>query len=82
MRVATLKWRLFEKGKCLGVLTAEEVVSITGMKKNNISAYADTGTVYKKTYRIEKVEKTEDFSCAWEQATGVLLKKGVTASAG
>lgn len=75
MRVAKFRWKLFKNESCLGVLTLEEVEAITGMKKKNIPNYADTGAIYKKTFRVEKVEEMEDFCYAWNRATSLLLRQ-------
>lgn len=71
--MAKLKWRLFNRDRCLGVFTKAEITTITGMSANNLSTYADVGSWYKGIYRIERVNDS-DFALEWETVTKKILR--------
>lgn len=73
MKKAKLKWRLFQNGQILGVFSKEEISEITGMSKNNISTYADTGSTYKGEYIVERVEDSE-LAREWDRVTKIILR--------
>lgn len=50
-------WNLYDLDAFLGTFTVHEVCRITGMLKNNVSNYAETGFLYKGRFRIEKKDE-------------------------
>lgn len=54
MRTAKAIWRLYDFGVFLGTFTLYEIMKKTGIHKNSISTYAETGALYKKRFLIEK----------------------------
>lgn len=76
MRIAKTMWRLYQGGRCLGTYSADEIATLTGINRKNILTYADTHFLYKKKYKLEKVETTADFCEEWKNVTTMLLRKG------
>jgi len=66
-------WRLFDNDEDLGLFSVHEIAEMTGMRKNNVSTYAQTGQLYKGRYRIEK---RKDIWQEWEESTMRLRKSG------
>ena len=74
MKKAKKIWNLYREGELQGLFTSAEISDLTGMHKNNVSNYAELGSLYKGIYRIEKADE----SLANEWAT---VTEGLTAGA-
>lgn len=71
--MSRVKWSIYGNDQYIGDFIAEEVCRITGMRRNNISTYADLGTAYKGVYRIERIGKVP---CQeWEETVNSLKQK-------
>lgn len=74
-------YALYDSGNILGHYCAREVQTITGMKTNMVSCYAETGLPYHKRYTMVKVKEAlpkgiEDWAEEWEEARKRVLAAG------
>jgi hypothetical protein len=74
MKRAKKNWNLYKNGELQGVFTSSEISELIGMNRNNVSNYAELGSLYKGIYRIEKAD--EALEIEWAAVTG-----GITARA-
>lgn len=73
MKRAKKIWNLYKNGELQGLFTSSEISELIGMNRNNVSNYAELGSLYKGTYRIEKAE--EALENEWAAVTGGIATK-------